>query len=257
MHTTLSKTNPYGADRYGFAWEHVPQNGEAHLDFGCNDGQFLHDLSKSKHIENLFGLDISRDYVKQAQQLYPELDVRHLTSTTPLPFADNMFDSISILDVIEHVYEQKSLMAEFQRVLKPDGILIMTAPQRHIFSFLDRGNLQLVFPSLFRWYYLRKHSAEEYNYNYVNNPDGLVGCVSAKKRWHEHFSRKKMKKLLSPAKFSVHDFDGTGLLHHVLETIDFILRRPPFLKNPIKWLTKLDNKLFASHSLFCVASKST
>ena len=96
MHTILSKSNPYGADRYGFAWEHVPQHGKAHLDFGCNDGQFLHDLSKSKHVENLVGLDISRDYVKQAQQLYPELDVRHLTRTTPLPFADNTFDSISI-----------------------------------------------------------------------------------------------------------------------------------------------------------------
>ena len=41
MHTRIEMDNPYGYDRYGFAWEHVPAGGAAHLDYGCGDGRFL------------------------------------------------------------------------------------------------------------------------------------------------------------------------------------------------------------------------
>lgn len=44
MDTPITDQNPFGHDRYGFAWEHIPQGPGAHLDFGCYQGIFLKSL---------------------------------------------------------------------------------------------------------------------------------------------------------------------------------------------------------------------
>ncbi len=54
MHTKLDTSNPYGCNRYGFAWQNIPAEGTAHLDFGCGDGRFLKNLA-SKGIKCLAG----------------------------------------------------------------------------------------------------------------------------------------------------------------------------------------------------------
>jgi SAM-dependent methyltransferase len=46
-----------------------------------------------------------------------------------LPFKDGTFDVILSTDVLEHVREPKQIFAEASRVLRPGGLLIMTAPQ--------------------------------------------------------------------------------------------------------------------------------
>ncbi|MHC4418748.1 MAG: methyltransferase domain-containing protein, partial [Planctomycetota bacterium] len=69
MHTRISSDNPYGYDRWGFAWEYVPAGGVAHLDFGCHKGEFLSAL-KGKGIERLVGVDVSEEAVNEGQRLF-------------------------------------------------------------------------------------------------------------------------------------------------------------------------------------------
>lgn len=254
MHTQISSDNPYGYNRWGFAWEHVPEGGVAHLDFGCHDGAFQSTL-KNKKIGRLVGVDVSEEAVKKGQQLFPELEIINIRQATNLPFDDGTFSSITFLDVLEHVYEQAELLAELNRILKDGGKLIVTVPGQHLFSFLDRGNFKFRFPRLHRWYYCLHHSPEEYQRRYVSNPDGLIGDISMKKRWHEHFGRKKLRKALIEAGFSVIDLDGTGFFSRVIGHFDFFLR---WLKPVHKILVKLgglDAKLFESANLFCIAEK--
>ncbi|MBN1765971.1 MAG: class I SAM-dependent methyltransferase [Sedimentisphaerales bacterium] len=255
MHTKISTNNPFGYDRLGFAWELVPANSQAHLDFGCSQGDFMNALSE-KNIKCIIGLDISRDEINQARQRFPHLDVRHINQTIPLPFEDETFDSIALLDVLEHVYEQEQLLQELYRVLRKDGLLIVTVPGKYFFSFLDRGNIQFYWPGLHRWYYCRTHSQEEYEYRYVNNPDHLIGCISARKRWHEHFSKDKLKQLLEKNSFNVVDFDGTAYFGRIIDTLEFLLRRPAALKTVLEPIKKWDNKTFKTANLFCLAQKS-
>ena len=255
MHTKISPDNPYRYNRWCFAWEYVPAGAAAHLDFGCNKGEFLNKL-KDKKVGRLVGVDVSEEAVRQGQELFPELEIIKIDEARSLPFDDAAFDSITILDVLEHVYEQAELLAELNRVLKDGGKLVVTVPGRHLFSFLDIGNLKFRFPRLHRWYYCLKHSREEYEYRYVSNPDGLIGDVSAKRRWHEHFSRPKLQKLLTGAGFNVIDFDGTGFFSRVIGNVGYFLK---WLKPAHRALAKLqsfDNRLFESTNLFCVAKKS-
>ena len=65
-------------------------------------------------------------------------------------------------------------------------------PRLGVFSGLDRWNWQVAFPGVFRWWYLRSDSKEEYAYHYEQNPDGLTGVQSEGRRWHEHFTRRRL-----------------------------------------------------------------
>ena len=254
MHTRITCENPHGYNRYGFAWHNVPQNGTAHLDFGCYEGAFLSTL-KSKGISRLVGVDICRDAVCKAHERFGDLEIIHIPKTVPLPFGDAEFTSITVLDVIEHVDEQNSLLDELNRILKDDGTLVVTVPGRHLFSFLDMGNLKFRFPGLHRWYYCRRHSKAEYEYRYVSNPDGLVGDVCAKKGQHEHFSRTGLEKLLKSCGFTVLEFDGTGFFSRIIKNVNFLLDRLRLLQAFLKKIDAHDAKFFESANLFCAAKK--
>jgi SAM-dependent methyltransferase len=254
VHTEIQGDNPFGYDRYGFAWQHVPAGGAAHLDFGCGDGRFLAAL-RSKNLGRLVGIDGSEEGVQRAQERCPGLDIRHLRGTTPLPFADREFSSISLMDVLEHVEEQEALLDELGRVLRDDGMLVITVPGRHVFSFLDVGNLKFRFPRLHRWYYCRRHAPQEYERRYLNNPDGLVGDVSAQKRWHEHFARGKLASLLRRHGFAVVRFDGAGLFVRVLKIAEMGVGRIGPLRSVVRSLMARDARRFQSAHLFCIARK--
>jgi 2-polyprenyl-3-methyl-5-hydroxy-6-metoxy-1,4-benzoquinol methylase len=48
------------------------------------------------------------------------------------PFNDNCFDAIVCLDVIEHVFDPRTLIKEISRVIKNNCILIISVPNiRH------------------------------------------------------------------------------------------------------------------------------
>jgi 2-polyprenyl-3-methyl-5-hydroxy-6-metoxy-1,4-benzoquinol methylase len=173
----------------------------------------------------------------------------------PLSFADGEFSSITILDVIEHIDKQQAVLRELNRLLSNDGVLIITVPGKHIFSFLDIGNLKFRFPRLHRRYYCRKHSVAEYERRYLSNPDGLVGDVSAGKRWHQHFSRRELANLLEQSGFEVVKFDGAGLFARMLKCIGFLCGRLKVLHHCMSKLEYLDAKTFESANLFCVVRK--
>ena len=254
MHTQIQADNPFGCDRYGFAWQQVPAGGAAHLDFGCGDGRFLAAL-QSKSIRRLVGVDASAEAVELARERGPGLEVTHRGAMVPLPFAEEEFSSISLMDVLEHVDEQKALLTELRRVLRAEGILIVTVPGRHLFSFLDLGNLKFRFPRLHRWYYCRRHGPQEYERRYVSNPDGLVGDVSATKRWHEHFSRRQLASLLQRSGFSVIQFDGAGWFVRILKMSEMLIRRIGPLQAVVRRLMAWDARQFQSANLFCLAGK--
>jgi len=254
MHTAISSNNLHGHNRYGFAWEHVPRGEDAHLDFGCNNGAFLSTL-KDKRIGRLVGVDVCEEAVTKGQQLFPELEIIKIREAAKLPFDDATFDSVTILDVLEHVYEQAELLAELNRVLKDGGKLIVTVPGKHLFSLLDLGNFKFLFPKLHRWYYCLGHSRQEYEYRYVSNPDGLIGDISAKKPWHEHFSRPKLQEFLTQAGFTVIDFDGTGFFSRVISNMNHFLKWLKPLHRALTRLQNLDSRLFESTNIFCAAEK--
>ena len=253
MRTKISAANPFGAGRYAFAWEQVPAGAGAHLDYGCNRGMFLAALRGKK--AELMGVDVSREAIAAGRQEYPGLDLRHLSDGV-IPEVPGGFGSISLLDVLEHVPDQRGLLRQLLERLAPAGVLIVTVPGRHLFSFLDLGNLKFIFPRLHRWHFRRKLGAAQYAQRYESNPDGLIGDVSADKKWHEHFSPRKLGKLLAECGFSVRAQDGAGYFGRVFLLLQLMSRAVCRREN--RCLSKLldaDLRRFGRANLFMVARK--
>ncbi len=256
MRTAISQDNPFPPGRAGYAWEKIPATSRSHLDFGCNQGRFLHRL-EGKQVCRLVGVDVARGPIEVGKALFPSLELHHLDDPHHLPFQDASFDSASILDVLEHVEDQKYVLNELHRVLVPGGVLIITVPGKYALSFMDLGNLKFRFPRLHRWVYCLRHSREEYDRRYVHNPDGLVGDVSASKQWHEHFTQSRLEELLQASGFRVIDFDGSGYFTRALSFVALPIIGANRSSRWLQPLYRMDSRLFASMNLFCTARKQT
>lgn len=254
MRTALSPDNPFGHTRAGYAWEKVPSAGAPHLDFGCNEGVFLDHLARRTQ-RRLIGVDVSRPAIAAGRTKRPDVELVHLAGSGSLPFPDGYFGSISLLDVIEHIADQKRILDELFRVLAPDGVLIVTVPGRYVFSWLDAGNLKFRFPRLHRWAFCLTHSREDYETRYARNPDGLIGDVEAAKAWHEHFTPAGLGSLLGRSGFEVIEFDGSGFWGRPLRFMTLPLARAKLVDGVLTGVYRLDSRFFSSMNLFCTARK--
>lgn len=98
------------------------------LDLGCGDGLFLFELKK-RGISGT-GLDISDRAVEKAQA--KGLDVRWFDfSAKELPFPEDSFENVVLLDVLEHLYNPSSVLKEADRVSK--GSVVFSVPNFNSF----------------------------------------------------------------------------------------------------------------------------
>lgn len=98
------------------------------LDIGCGTGIFLRMLKKRG---TAYGLDISERALSYCRTNKCDSLVR--AAGSPLPFKDNSFSLVTLLDMIEHVDNDLDVMKEVYRVCKPGGLVVITVPA---FSFL-------------------------------------------------------------------------------------------------------------------------
>jgi methionine biosynthesis protein MetW len=83
------------------------------LDIGCGDGLLL-SMLKNNVSE---GIDISEEGVKKCLEKGMKATLCDF-SKDKLPFEDNAFDYVVMLDVLEHVYAPQELLEEARRVSK-------------------------------------------------------------------------------------------------------------------------------------------
>ena len=81
------------------------------------------------------GVDISNEAVQHSSTQYakPNLTFRQ-GSATALNFADASFEVVVSFETIEHLVEQAQMLAEIRRVLRPDGVLVISSPNRPVYS---------------------------------------------------------------------------------------------------------------------------
>lgn len=73
------------------------------------------------------GIDISSMAIEKSKERYPRFEY-FVADATDLPFRDNSFDCAVCSEVIEHVSEDEKVLSEAKRVLKNNGIFIITTP---------------------------------------------------------------------------------------------------------------------------------
>lgn len=97
------------------------------LDYGCGYGRTLAELSAAGY-ENLVGVDFSEAMLVRARVEAPGPGLVR-NDGLGLPFKDDCFDAVllfAVLTCIPDGSEQRSLLAEAERVLRPGGILYVS-----------------------------------------------------------------------------------------------------------------------------------
>lgn len=114
--------------------------GKVVLDAACGEGYGSNILSSVA--EKVVGLDIDDYTVERANNMYGNEKLKYQQgSIEKLPFEDKMFDVIISFETIEHVGEeiQGKFLKEIKRVLKKDGILIISTPNKRVYTDLVLG----------------------------------------------------------------------------------------------------------------------
>ena len=94
------------------------------LDAGCGTGSNLKELEK---YGRAIGIDISEEAVKFCK-LRGCKNVHKVNQEESLFFEDNAFDLIASMDTIEHIDDDCAALAEYYRIIKKGGILLVTVP---------------------------------------------------------------------------------------------------------------------------------
>ena len=112
------------------------KDGEKVLDLGCGDGYYSYLLSQIPLNLKLTGIDSHKEAIETARTLVPKIKATFIIGDAEkLPFAKDSFDKIIMSEVIEHVNDDMKVLREARRVLKKDGILVLTTPNKN-YSFL-------------------------------------------------------------------------------------------------------------------------
>lgn len=107
----------------------VEFKGKSVLDFGCGVGSssFLFEPS------NYHGVDCDSKRIGYAKRLYPKHNFITIKDDGKLPLSSNSIDYVMILSVLHHIPTESfsGCLKEFERVLRPNGSLIVVEPCYH------------------------------------------------------------------------------------------------------------------------------
>jgi ubiquinone/menaquinone biosynthesis C-methylase UbiE len=101
---------------------------DSFLDAGCGDGRYLRALDPELP-QRIAGVDISERILETAQAAIPRAELRQ-GNLEALPFDDASFDLVLCTQVIEHVLDAASGVAELVRVLQPEGTLVISTDNK-------------------------------------------------------------------------------------------------------------------------------
>jgi GT2 family glycosyltransferase/SAM-dependent methyltransferase/glycosyltransferase involved in cell wall biosynthesis len=122
--------------RYAFCCQFV--TGGCLLDIACGEGYGAHLLAQ--RAELVIGVDISEPAIAHAAQRYGnQSNLKYVVGGCErIPLGTATIDTAVSFETIEHVEGQRELLSELRRVIKPDGLLILSSPNKKVYSD-DRG----------------------------------------------------------------------------------------------------------------------
>ncbi len=111
--------------RFRLVAEDLPLAGAWVLDVGCGVGAFLGRFQKVTPY--VFGVEVDRERAVLAGRIVPAV-VQGVGEH--LPFKAETFDLVLLHEVLEHVDDDRQVLTEAWRVLRPGGRLVIFAPNR-------------------------------------------------------------------------------------------------------------------------------
>lgn len=119
--------------RYAFARD-LAENKDV-LDIACGEGYGSFLLAAKAR--SVIGVDLSNEVIQHAQLKYitPNVQFRQ-GDCAHIPLGDDTVDIVVSFETIEHHDQHHAMLTEIKRVLRPDGVLVISTPERDLVSKL-------------------------------------------------------------------------------------------------------------------------
>jgi ubiquinone/menaquinone biosynthesis C-methylase UbiE len=109
------------------------------LDIASGEGYGSNLMSEKASV--VYGVDIDEATVLAAKAKYKKENLKFLTgSASKIPLEDNSIEVAVSFETIEHHDKHEEMMLEIKRVLKPNGIFILSTPDKFYYS--DKRNFE-------------------------------------------------------------------------------------------------------------------
>jgi len=103
------------------------------LDAACGEGYGSHLLAAKA--SQVTGIDLADEAVAHAKSRYVRENLEFVSGDCcETPFADNSFDCIVSFETLEHLENHRALLTEFRRLLKPSGFLLISSPDKAVYT---------------------------------------------------------------------------------------------------------------------------
>lgn len=184
----VSREVPWRWQERAVQWLNFPLG--RFLDYGCGSCTLL---EKVRHrCTECHGVDVNDDIFQAVNERHPEFTLHLVGLDGKTTYPNDYFDTVALIEVIEHVPDESQTLSEIARILKPGGRLVLTTPHAGVLTFLDIGNFKFAFPRTHRFIHLTVLGDKEYyERRFIKARDkGLVGDISVasnRKPWHRHY----------------------------------------------------------------------
>lgn len=109
------------------------------VDIACGEGYGSSLLADAA--DKVIGIDIDKSVIEHASSTYQKNNLEYITgSCAAIPLPDKSIDIVISFETIEHHDQHEKMLSEIRRILKPDGVLLISSPDKYEYS--DRYNYQ-------------------------------------------------------------------------------------------------------------------
>lgn len=117
--------------RYSLVLDYI--QGKVVVDIASGEGYGSNLMSKVAN--HVYGVDIDKAAIENAKNKYIKNNLEFLNgSADNIPIANNSVDVVVSFETIEHHDKHDEMMLEIKRILKEDGLLIMSSPDKKFYS---------------------------------------------------------------------------------------------------------------------------
>lgn len=121
-----------------------PKENDRIVDLGCGNGYYLFLLSNLGIKLKLSGFDYDKEIIKEASQLLSKKEIRFTTGDLhKIHLKKDQFDKAVMSEVLEHVENDGKVLKQVHKILKADGILVISVPSIKYPLFWDPINFVL------------------------------------------------------------------------------------------------------------------
>ena len=160
--------------------------GQDWLDAGCGTGTLARFLAEAKGC-NTLGVDASLEMIANCVPAR-NTEFRQIKDICETGLPDATFDGVVCSSVLEYVSDPRAALVELWRLLKPNGLLLVSVPNAHPIARWPTLTIYWLTKHLGRWRWFQfldysKHSYSELQFRRLLNSCGF--CVEAVRTFGE------------------------------------------------------------------------